>query len=79
MPAQKGDEVSHYSYVESQRLANADAPFDSYIMAALRKADSINFELLAEAFPVIRAELQERYDAPGGYIKSDKPPRPGAA
>src|ERR1035437_6023694 len=37
MPAQKGDEVSHYSYVESQRLANADAPFDSYITAALRK------------------------------------------
>src|ERR1035437_10410087 len=67
-----GEEMSRYSYKVSVELADQGAPFDSYIMAAMRTADSINFELLAEAFPVIRAELQERYEAPGGYLGNDQ-------
>jgi hypothetical protein len=40
-------------------------------MAAMRKADSDNLELLKAAFPAVWEELQQRYNAPGGMIEGD--------
>ena len=64
--------MSRYSYKVSVELADQGAPFDSYIMAAMRTADSINFDRLAMLFPEIRDELQQRYDAPGGYLGNEQ-------
>jgi hypothetical protein len=46
-------------------------PFAACIMAAARRADSANFDLLRLAFPDIVNELIERYDAPGGRLPGD--------
>lgn len=64
--------MSHYSYKMSQRIAAEDPPFSSFIMAALRKADSGNFSRLQAAFPRITAEFEGRYNAPGGYLSGEE-------
>lgn len=63
--------MSHFDYAASRELIAADPPFYSLIMAAMRKADSVNQQLLADAFPETWAELQARYNAPAGRLKGD--------
>lgn len=63
--------MSFYSYKASQVLSEENAPFDSYIMAAFRGADTFNAIKLKAAFPEITSELQLRYDAPGGYLAGE--------
>lgn len=63
--------MSLYAYKESQELAATDWGFDSLIMAAMRKADSENIELLKDAFPEIWQELRARYNAPGGFLPGE--------
>jgi hypothetical protein len=58
----------------SKRLAAEDPPFAALIMAALRKADSHNAELLRRAYPEVCAEMQLRYDATGGKLPGDVEP-----
>jgi hypothetical protein len=65
--------MSFYSYKASQLLSAEDAPFDAYIMAAMRKADTFNLINLKAAFPNIWGELQARYNAPGGFINGETP------
>jgi hypothetical protein len=61
--------MSLASYLQSREISGQrDWDFSALIMAALRKADSDNFAALAVAFPDIAAELQARYDAPGGAL-----------
>jgi hypothetical protein len=67
--------VSRHEYEVSRELALADPPFYSLIMAAMRRADTRNADLLREAFPDTWAELQARYDAPGGILPGDPPER----
>ena len=43
-------------------------PFSALIMAAMMKADTDNAALLATAFPDLWAELNVRYNSPGGAI-----------
>lgn len=57
-----------YDYQKSKEI---DAPFYAIIMAAMRKADSINFEKLRYAFPETFNEFAKRYCAPGGIIEGD--------
>lgn len=57
-----------HSYLRSIELNKHNYPFYTLIMSAMRKADSINIELLKEAFPDIYEELDARYNAPGGRI-----------
>ena len=40
-------------------------------MAAMRKADSTNAAILRAAFPDVWADLQARYEAPGGVLDTD--------
>ena len=63
--------MSLYDYKVSKLIDAGDPPFAALIMAALRKADSKNAYELRQAFPDICAELQARYDAPGGRLPSD--------
>lgn len=79
--------MSHYEYTVSMALDNQNPPFAALIMAAMRKADTENFQALARAFPDIETELQARYNAPGGFLGGEDkgrlpgpktPPRPPA-
>jgi hypothetical protein len=60
-----------YAYQESCREPLADVSWHALIFAAMRRADTINAEILRAAFPQLWAELQARYDAPGGRLPGD--------
>lgn len=65
--------MSHHDYTVSRNLANdCDASFASLVMAAMRKADTLNLSRLQEGFPEIWAELQERYNSPGGWLPDER-------
>ena len=63
--------MSLYDYEVSKKLAQIDPPFVALIMAAMRKADSVNLLGLKAFFPAIHDELEARYNAPGGRLESD--------
>lgn len=63
--------MSLHGYHVSIKIASLDPPFESLIMAAMRKADSDNITLLRNAFPETWRELQARYNAPLGVIPTD--------
>lgn len=65
--------MSYYDYEQSKHLMMDDPPFASLIMAAMRKADTDNLEKLRRAWPETWAELQTRYNAPGGFLPGDEP------
>lgn len=65
--------MSLYDYKASKSEAFIDAPFYALIMAAMRRADTPNSRALQKAFPFVWAELQTRYNAPGGRLPSDGP------
>lgn len=58
--------MSLTDYRESLHLA--EGSFYGLIMAAMRNADTVNLEKLKAAFPEQWAELQARYNAPGGCL-----------
>lgn len=49
-------------------------PFYGLIMAAMRRADSLNLEKLVAAFPDVWEELDARYNAKGGYLPGEYDP-----
>jgi hypothetical protein len=63
--------MSLHDYQISKLLHEFDPSFAALIMAALRKADTSNALLLRGAWPDICAEMQARYDAPGGVLDGD--------
>lgn len=63
--------MSYYDYQVSRPLADNDPPFYSLIMAAMRRADSINAVILRAAYPEVWEELQERYSTPGGFTAAE--------
>lgn len=64
--------MSVYDYRASAHLAELDAPFAAYVMAAYRKADTGNGALLEQAFPEITTEIRRRYNAPGGFLPGEQ-------
>jgi hypothetical protein len=58
--------MSLHSYQRSLDLSKQDEPFSSYIMAAMRKADTHNAAALRFAFPEIAREFYERFWCGGG-------------
>lgn len=42
-----------------------------FLFAAIRKADSLNFEKFRAFFPQVTAEMQARYNAPGGWLSPE--------
>lgn len=63
--------MSQHEYDVSKEIAKADYPFYSLVMAAMRQADTDNLEKLQGAFPEVWAELQARYNAPGGILPEE--------
>lgn len=67
--------MSFYEYNMGLRLDllinNGRVPFNSIIQAAMRNADSDNLERLKQGFPEQWADLQARYNAPGGVLPGD--------
>jgi len=67
--------MSQYDYECSKRIAMDDWPFYALVMAVMRAADSDNATALQAAFPDTWAELQARYNAPGGVLPGDATPQ----
>lgn len=63
--------MSYYDYETSRLIAAKDFSFYSLIMAAIRRADGINLQKLQQAFPETFAELQTRYNSPGGKLPDE--------
>lgn len=68
--------MSHYDYMKSLEIAEQDPTFAALIMAAMRKADSGNVEILRAMWPATWEELRARYSAPGGLLPGDEEYRP---
>lgn len=64
--------MSFHDYQESHRVSTGDTPFYALIMAAMRRADTANLMLLREVWPGTWAELDARYNAPGGVLPGDR-------
>lgn len=65
--------MSHFDYEASKHIAAEDYPFYALVMAAMRQADTDNAARLRGAFPLVWHELQQRYNAPGGYLSGELP------
>lgn len=71
--------MSLFDYQASVEIVqhSGQSGFYALLMAAMRRADLENGRRLRAAFPEVWAELQARYNAPGGRIESDDAPRAG--
>jgi hypothetical protein len=65
--------VSHFDYQASKHIAMQDYPFHGIVMAAMRQADTRNLAKLKRSFPDVWAELDARYNAPGGLLDNERP------
>ena len=63
--------MSYHEYKVSQELHKQRVPFYSLIMEALRAAYSYNAVKIRAMWPEKSAEMQARYDAPGGVLDTD--------
>lgn len=63
--------MSYHEYRVSEEIAQRDYPFYALIMAAMRKADTLNAAILRQSFPAVWAEVDVRYNAPGGLVEGD--------
>ncbi len=63
--------MSLFDYRAAQVIVKADPPFYALIMAAMRKADTLNLAKLRSAFPDTYREVEARYNAPGAVLPED--------
>jgi hypothetical protein len=56
---------------EVSRFAAEGVPFAGLIMAAMHRADTANLTMLKDCWPDVWAELDARYNAPGGVLPGD--------
>ena len=64
--------MSYYDYRVSASLELQDVPFYALIMAAALRADTANLAKLRRACPEVVAELEARYNAPGGLLPGEE-------
>ena len=65
-------EGSRKTYLTGLEIAAIDYPFYALIQAAMRKADDNNIAKLKGMYPLVWAELYDRYNAPGGYLPGEE-------
>jgi hypothetical protein len=65
--------MSYFDYQASKKIAGEDYPFCALVMALMRQADSRNLAKLKRAWPETWAELDARYNAPGGVLDDERP------
>jgi hypothetical protein len=63
--------MSLFDYRFSRALDDLDVPFHGLLMAAIRKADTENFQKFRACWPQIVAELEARYNVPGGLLPGE--------
>lgn len=63
--------MSLFDYRAANKISAEDPPFYALIMAAMRKADTVNLPKLRAAFPDTYREVDARYHAPGGVLPED--------
>ena len=63
--------MSLYDYRSSAELSRLNPPFYALIMAAMRQADTSNMAKLKAAWPDVYAEMEFRYNAPGGMTPAE--------
>lgn len=63
--------MSLYDYEISKQLGAGDPPFAAFIMAAYARADSTNTAKIGYLWPEIAAEVDARYNAPGGLLDGE--------
>jgi hypothetical protein len=63
--------MSFHEFLAGKEVMLSDFPFYGLVQAAMRQADDTNLTLLRTAFPAVWAELQARYNAPGGVLPED--------
>lgn len=64
--------MSLFDYERSREIDKRDEPFYALVMAAMRRADTINLNKLRDAWPEVWTELQARYNAPGGRLENER-------
>jgi len=67
--------IREYKSGQTLQLAAYDCganPFYSLLQAAMRCADGSNAALLKAHWPDVYADLQARYNAPGGVLDTDE-------
>lgn len=65
--------MSLYDYRWSLEAGKNDPPFYGLLMAAIRKADTINCEKIRAMWPELWEEFRRRYNAPDGILPEDGP------
>jgi hypothetical protein len=60
--------LNHFDYEESSQITREGYTFVALIAAAMRQADTGNMRKLSAAFPLVAADLEARYNAPGGFL-----------
>ena len=60
--------VTLYDWKMKGDIQISDPPFYALLAALVFKADTDNFVKLKQAFPYAVAEIQARYNAPGGCL-----------
>ena len=63
--------MSLYDYLCSKAIGAEDPPFYALLFVLMRQADDVNTRKIKAAWPDEWAEMQARYDAPGGCLPSD--------
>lgn len=64
--------MSLHEYDISKVIAGNDPPFYSLIMAAIRRADTVNTEKLKIMWPEVYEEFKNRYHMPGGLLEGEE-------
>ena len=63
--------MSLFDYRAAQAIVKSDPPFFALIMAAMRKADTVNLAKLRASFPDTYREVEARYNAAGAILPED--------
>jgi hypothetical protein len=63
--------MSLYDYDVSKEIAQHDYPFYALLMELIRKADDVNTEKIKAGWPEEWAEMEARYNSPGGLLPGD--------
>lgn len=61
-----------WDYRKSLELDKSDPSFLALLFALMRKADSINTQKLQALWPEEWAEMQQRYNSPGGLLPHER-------
>lgn len=70
---EQGQQMSKWDYDVATRILAGDPEpsFAGLIMAAMQRADTTNAAMLRSAFPDVWAEVDARYNAPGGILPGE--------